>query len=120
MRVALPRLKKHNLFVEAALGHLWLNEINEAIENWEKKESKNLLMNVFFYLLLAKKQFNRARSLFFREQGEFQDQNTALHYTILHFLQKDYPTEYNRMPPELKETVESMVAKVKQMEIDYA
>jgi hypothetical protein len=38
----------------------------------------------------------------------------------LYFLKDEYPTDYLRMGPELKETVDDILAEVTQMAIDYA
>ncbi|MGB1243778.1 MAG: hypothetical protein ACPG49_14730, partial [Chitinophagales bacterium] len=48
------------------------------------------------------------------------DRFKPIYYALMHFLKNKYPTEYLRMPPELKETVEEIIAKVEQMRVDYA
>ena len=81
--------------------------------------SKNLRLT-FCKLLLAKKQYHTAYNYFQQEEWQLKDRFKPLYYATLHFLRDEYPTEYLRMGPELKETVDDVLAEVAQMAIDYA
>ena len=78
------------------------------------------LYTSFFKLLLAKKQYHTAYNYFKQEEWQLKDRFKPLYYATLYFLQDEYPTEYLRMGPELKETVDDVLAEVTQMAIDYA
>ena len=57
---------------------------------------------------------------FKQEEWQLKDRFKPLYYAILYFLRDEFPTEYLRMGPELKETVDDILAEVAQMAIDYA
>jgi len=40
-------------------------------------------------------------------------------FTLMHFMQEDYANEYKKMGGELKQTVEEIIEKIRQLEIDY-
>lgn len=75
---------------------------------------------LFLHLLLAKKQYHTAYNYFQQEEWQLKDRFKPLYYATLYFLQDEYPTEFLRMGPELKETVDDVLAEVAQMAIDYA
>ncbi|QKZ12429.1 hypothetical protein [Spirosoma sp. KUDC1026] len=75
---------------------------------------------IFLYFLLAKKQYHTAYNYFQQEEWQLKDRFKPLYYATLYFLKDEYPTEYLRMGPELKETVDDVLAEVAQMAIDYA
>lgn len=78
---------------------------------------------LFHLLLLAKEEYAFLYDYFTGEKGrEFQlnDRFKPLWYALMYYLQDEYPTEYLRMPPEIKETVDEIIAKVEQMRADYA
>ncbi len=74
----------------------------------------------FLKLLLAKKQYHTAYNYFQQEEWQLKDRFKPLYYATLYFLQDEYPTDYLRMGPELRETVDDVLAEVAQMAIDYA
>ncbi|GAB3763693.1 ATP-binding protein [Spirosoma pomorum] len=100
-----------NLFIP---GPLVLPQGNEAEKRVET------LGSTFFKLLLAKKQYHIAYNYFQQEEWQLKDRFKPLYYATLYFLKDEYPTEYLRMGPELKETVNDVLAEVAQMAIDYA
>ncbi|AUD01984.1 ATP-binding protein [Spirosoma pollinicola] len=75
---------------------------------------------LFLFLLLAKKQYHTAYNYFAQEEWQLKDRFKPLYYATLFFLKDEYPTEYLRMGPELKETVDDVLTEVAQMAIDYA
>ncbi|GAB2593723.1 hypothetical protein [Spirosoma areae] len=78
------------------------------------------LSQTYLKLLLAKKQYHTAYNYFAQEEWQLKDRFKPLYYATLYFLRDEYPTEYLRMGPELKETVDDILAEVAQMAIDYA
>jgi hypothetical protein len=41
-------------------------------------------------------------------------------YALMHYLREEYPLEFLRMPPELGETVQEIIAKVEEYRKEYA
>ncbi|GAB4010507.1 hypothetical protein GCM10028808_21580 [Spirosoma migulaei] len=80
----------------------------------------NKIEETYLKLLLAKKQYHTAYNYFQQEEWQLKDRFKPLYYATLFFLKDEYPTEYLRMGPELKETVDDILAEVAQMAIDYA
>jgi TPR repeat protein/DNA-binding transcriptional regulator GbsR (MarR family) len=73
-------------------------------------------------LFLAKHQYDFIYNYFTSEKGEemqLKDRFKPVWYTMLYYMQDKYPTDYLRMPPEIKETVQEAIAKVEQMRVDY-
>jgi hypothetical protein len=68
-------------------------------------------------MLLAKKQYHLLKNTL--EKVGVED-FSSFYYATLYYLKDEYPIEYLKMPPELKETVEELVAEIEQMAIDYA
>lgn len=76
----------------------------------------------FMILLLAKKEYSFLYNYFTGEKGrEFQlkDRFKPLWYALMYYMQGRYPTEYLRMPPEIRETVEEVIARVERKRKDY-
>ncbi len=79
--------------------------------------SYKIIIGQIIVFLLAKKQFYLAFQLFNKvEIKDFQ----SVYFTTLFYLKDEHPTEYLKMPPEMKETVEDLVKEIEQMAIDYA
>lgn len=77
----------------------------------------------FMILILAKEEYDFLYDYFTSEKGqEFQlkDRFKPLWYALMYYMQGRYPTEYLRMPPEIRETVEEVIARVEQMRKDYS
>jgi nucleoside-triphosphatase THEP1/DNA-binding transcriptional regulator GbsR (MarR family) len=113
----------HNLSVIL----LWNNEIEESLkigkkltENEEYIENFTDLLNEFFILLLAKKQYYAALKIFNENPFDLKERLKPIYYAVMYFLKDDYPNEYKKMGAELKETVEEIINKVRQWEKDYA
>ncbi|MGB0431025.1 MAG: tetratricopeptide repeat protein [Bacteroidia bacterium] len=73
---------------------------------------------ILFSLLLAKGQLNLLYRIF--QEEELGIYLMPVYYALMHFMQDEYPDEIKKMGPELKETVDEIIEKVKQMAIDYA
>lgn len=41
-------------------------------------------------------------------------------YVLMHYMKDEYPNEYLRMPPEMKDTVEDIIKKVEEYRVKYA
>jgi len=78
------------------------------------------LSQIYLKLLLAKRQYHTAYNYFQNEEWQLKDRFKPLYYATVYFLRDEYPTEYLRTGPELKETVDDILADVAQMAIDYA
>ncbi len=92
----------------------------EMINGFGGKGREMDIGQTYLKLLLAKKQYHTAYNYFQQEEWQLKDRFKPLYYATLHFLRDEYPTEYLRMGPELKETVDDILAEVAQMAIDYA
>ena len=105
---------------------LWNNENEKAIYgliDLFKKISKvktDLQKNqLILLMLLAKKQYNFTLKLFESPDLNLKEIHKPVYYALMYFMQDRFPDEYKRMGGELKETVEEVIAAVKQMAIDY-
>ena len=76
----------------------------------------------FLLLCLAKKQYDFVYNYFTGEKGQalqVKDRFKPVWYALMYFMQEQYPLEYIRMGDELKETVEEVVARVKEYAEKY-
>lgn len=81
------------------------------------------LVQEFFLLQLAKKQYHTLYKYFTNEKGtsaNLKDRFKPIWYALMYYMQDQYPNEYIRMGSELEETVKEIIEKVEQMRIDYA
>ncbi|QDK78481.1 ATP-binding protein [Spirosoma sp. KCTC 42546] len=111
-----------NVLIAINIIYLWNNQYN--LLGFDITNSSYLnridLYSSYLKLLLAKKQYHTAYNYFQQEEWQLKDRFKPLYYATLFFLKDEYPTEYLRMGPELKETVDDILAEVAQMAIDYA
>ncbi|MCY7357765.1 MAG: hypothetical protein LH609_09895, partial [Rudanella sp.] len=120
-------------FVILQIVHIWnddLSALSNSLDVDEQIVSENKAVSDFFStfkllelllkLLLAKKQYHTAYNYFQQEEWQLKNRFKPLYYATLHFLQDEHPTDYLRMGPELRETVDDVLAEVAQMAIDYA
>lgn len=107
-------------FMEGALGE----KITDSTlkDNPDMKDFIQTFCKMSFYMLLAKKQYYMVRYFVVKYIIKFGIDTTIypFHFVVNHFLKDEEPIEYLKMPPELKETVEELVAEIEQMAIDYA
>ena len=109
-----------NLPIDMSVSPLSLSATQQIIKSIYPQADFTELGQTYLELLLAKKQYHTAYNYFQQEEWQLKDRFKPLYYATLHFLQDEYPTEYLRMGPELKETVDDILAEVAQMAIDYA
>ena len=111
-----------------AICNIWHNEFQKAFEvtpylisnHALVKESIGERTKVFLMLLLAKKQYHFTHRLFEESTIDLKDRYKPIYYALMHFMRDKYPDEILKMGPELKETVDEVIARVEQMAIDYA
>lgn len=125
-----PQLEKENSFCAFMLTRivsLWSNDfellrVDATLRKQDFGENpiEINLIEIYLKLLLAKKQYHMAYNYFQQEEWQLKDRFKPLYYATLHFLQDEHPTDYLRMGPELRETVDDVLAEVAQMAIDYA
>ncbi len=119
----------HYLHVLSTI-QLWNNQIQNALQTAPKFLYDKELIDTkyddlldFMNLLMAKKQYTFLHDYLTNEKAQefhLKDRFKPIYYALMHYLRDQYPTEYLRMPPEMKETVEEIIAKVEQMRVDYA
>lgn len=109
---------------------LWNNEFESGRkllglieENSDGFKGENVdptsAFNDTLLLFLAKEQYHMLKSLF-DTQPILKDKAKPIYYALMHHLREEYPLEILKMGPELEETVQEILEKVKQMAIDYA
>ena len=114
-----------------SLYYLWSDKTKDAIEIFnklfEKAKEQNKLDLVSkgfteFLLLnfLAKHQFQFLFNFFSNESYNAKEIAPPIYYALMHHMKDEYPNEYLRMPPEMKETVEDVIKKVEEYKIRYA
>jgi len=91
-------INKYNDSLKVINDILVLDDYLEFIEN----------ITHYFLLLLAKQQPQRLDKLF-KEYPNLKYEFKPVYYTLMYFMQDEYPTEYQRMGAELEETVQEMV-----------
>jgi TPR repeat protein/DNA-binding transcriptional ArsR family regulator len=106
---------------------LWNNQIEDALkigkELWEDKEVVDNYPSdckEYLLMLMAKKQYYAALKLFEESPFNLKDRHKPIYYTLMYFLKDEYPNEYIKMGEELKQTIEEIIAVVRQWEKDYA
>lgn len=114
-------LKDKKLFPRICEILLWNNEISEFKILFNKFVHKGSFIYQYYHeryisLAIAKKQNNFLLNYFTNVEKYYPIQ----YYANLHYIKDEYPTEYLRMPAEMKETVEELIAEIDQMAIDYA
>lgn len=105
---------------------LWDNQIEKTYKIaqyfLEKEESFEKFpedITLFFLLLMAKKQYHLAFRIFNENPYKLKDRFKPVYYALMYFMQDEYPNEYRKMGSELKQTVEEIIKKIKQLEKDY-
>jgi nucleoside-triphosphatase THEP1 len=76
-----------------------------------------------FLLLLAKSQYTFLYDYFNSEEGrqvQARERFAPIWYALMHYLRGEHPLEFLRMPPELSETVQEIIAKVETEREAYA
>ena len=70
-------------------------------------------------LLIAKKQYHIALNIFNENPHKLKDRFKPVYYALMSFMKDEHPNEYLKMGGELKDTVEEIIEKIKQMEKAY-
>lgn len=120
--------QSHLTAFTAALVSLWYDEYKNAFvmtphfmnEESLMEDGVKEFVGEFLRLLLAKKQYQFTHRLFEESTIDLKDRFKPIYYALMHFMRDEYPDEILKMGPELKETVDEIIAEVKQMAIDYA
>jgi DNA-binding transcriptional regulator GbsR (MarR family)/TPR repeat protein len=77
----------------------------------------------YLLLLLAKAQYEFLYTYFTSPLAlelDLQDQYKPIWYTLMYYMQAEYPNEYLRMGEELEETVHEIIQKVERLRVEYA
>ncbi|NIA29358.1 MAG: NACHT domain-containing protein [Actinobacteria bacterium] len=105
---------------------LWNNDVQKAYQIAQEflndKDAMEKIpedINLFFLLLLAKKQYHLTFKIFNENPFALKDRFKPVYYAFMYFLQDEYPNEFRKMGGELKQTVEEIISKVRQLEKDY-
>jgi len=79
-------------------------------------------LSKYFVNLLSISQYQFVYQYFNSERGQslqLKDHLLPIYYALMHYLKDEYPQEYLRTPPELKETVQEIMDKVEEYRIAY-
>lgn len=78
------------------------------LEDEENREE----VTQYVLLLIARKKYALVKSLFEDKVLSLENKFRPLYYTLMYFMQEEYPTEYSRMGEELRETVDELIDEV--------
>jgi len=103
---------------------VWNKEYNESIVVFKKliEESKEIDdedITEYLLFLISKKQYHITYKLFNDKKLNLKNRFKPIYYTLMYFMQDEYPTEYKRMGSELEETVHEMIAEVGSLKEKY-
>ncbi|MCI0511777.1 hypothetical protein L0128_01020 [candidate division KSB1 bacterium] len=109
-----------------AMVLLWNDQIEKAAEiareflaSQKAFEEFPEAISLFLLLLIAKKQYQLTLRLFHENPYSMKDRFKPIYYALIYFMQDEYPNEYRKMGGELKQTVEEIIEKIRQLEQDY-
>jgi hypothetical protein len=74
----------------------------------------------YLIVLTAKQQFQTVYNLLTGKEFALGLIQQPLYYALMHYRKDEYPNEYLRMPPEMKETVEDVIKKIEDYKVKYA
>ncbi len=105
---------------------LWHHRVEEAIQytqeiihNQEMINDYEEELTNYILLLLAKEQYDLVYRCFVEgQQFSLKDKFKPVYYALLSF-REEWEGQYLRMPPELKGIVAEVLAKIKQLAVDY-
>ncbi len=105
---------------------LWNNDIEKVVNVFEqylfKEEyvSENVwhLADVMSFFL-AKKQYNYLYKLFEKNEFDIKERYKPVYYALLSLMGEKYSDELKKMGPELKETVDEIIERVKELREKY-
>ena len=67
-------------------------------------------------LLMEKKRYHLALKYFQQKELDFKERLKPVYYALMHFMQDEHPNELKKAGGEIKETVEEVIARVKQLQ----
>ena len=79
----------------------------------ERPEKNQAMLTNYIILMLARKQYYLAMELFKDKTLQLKEMVRPVYYTLISFMQDEYPKEYKRMGSELQETVDEIVERIK-------
>ena len=108
-----------------AIINIWNNRFESLADLYPVFELKYKIFEgtaaeTLILLLLAKKQYHFVFKLFQSNDLDFKNKCKPIYYALMHYLKDEYPNEYLKMGDELKQPVEDVMERIKQMAIDYA
>lgn len=106
---------------------LWDNQVENAVQLFsEIIEASNSMeqyyadIQNFLLLLIAKTQYRVALHFFQSKTLRFMETYKPIYYTLMFFMQKEFPNEFRQMDSDLKTTVDDILKVVSQLRKDYA
>ena len=85
-------------------------------ESYEKYPEE---IKLLFLLLIAKKQYHLTLKIFNENPNNLKDRFKPIYYTLMYFMQDEFPNEFKKMGSELKQTVEEIIEEVNKLKKDY-
>lgn len=107
---------------------LWNNNLDDSLKSFDSiigsLSQDDLGKNInkikdYVLLLISKVQTNLAYKILTDEKYQLKDKMLPVYHALMHYMKDDYPNEYLRMPPEMKETVEEVMKKVEEYRVKY-
>ena len=105
---------------------LWNNDIEKAVDVFEQHlfKEENVLENVWHLtdvmtFFLAKKQYNYLYKLFEKNEFNIKERYKPVYYALLSFMGEKHSDELKKMGPELRETVDEIIERVKELREKY-
>jgi nucleoside-triphosphatase THEP1 len=127
LKYATQVAKKENTLELAhtlACIYLWNNKFKQAIQvagefmySAEFYKEDEDTINIYLMLLIAKQQYQHTTTYFEAPDLNLKNRFKPLYYALLYFTGDK---NYAKRPPELTEPVNDIIAKIKQMAVDYA
>ena len=106
---------------------LWDNQIQESYNiardflNVEEHFNQfNEDIQLYLLLLMAKKQYHLTLKIFNENPFQLKDRFKPIYYALMVLMKKEFPNEHLKMGSEIKQTVDEIIEKIKQMAVDYA
>jgi hypothetical protein len=82
-------------------------------------------LHTYIHFLISQKRYYLVYELFNDEklnadkELNLKNKIKPIYYTLMYFMQDEYPAEYKRMGEELREIVEGLIEEVKELEEKY-
>lgn len=78
------------------------------------------LVYVYLSLLIAKKQLHKAKEIMEIPEYQLKDKLKPIWYALMTLMQDEFPHEIKKMGSELQESVDEVLAEIKEFEVRYA